>query len=171
MPDLAEHFVSDSRSFLTEFYMPRVERCVARLTNEQLWSRSNEASNSIGNLLLHMTGSTRYWAAEAIGGTPIVRVRQQEFDRRDPISSHALLAGLREAVSDADRRLAELAGEKLLETRNVNGRQLTVLWCVYHIIEHFAMHTGQILSMTKALVGEPLPADNAPTTGASKSNR
>ncbi|TMQ63203.1 MAG: DinB family protein [Candidatus Eisenbacteria bacterium] len=51
----------------------------------------------------------------------------------------------------------------------MNGRQLTVLWCVYHIIEHFAMHTGQILSMTKALVGEPL-SETAATRGGSKAS-
>src|SRR5436309_53558 len=169
MPDLSEHFLSDSRRFLTELYMPRVERCVVQLTNEQLWWRSNEASNSIGNLLLHLTGSTRYWAMEAIGGAPIGRVRQQEFDGRDPISTEELMARLREAVSDADRCMAGPTSDTLLETRNVNGRQLTVLWCVYHIIEHFAMHTGQILSMTKALVGEPL-SETAATRGGSKAS-
>ena len=31
---------------------------------------------------------------------------------------------------------------------------ITVLWCIYHVVEHFSMHTGQILSMTKALVSD-----------------
>ena len=157
MPDLALSFLTDSRTFLTQDYMPKIERCMAQLTDEQLWARSNEASNSIGNLILHLAGSSRYWAAEVIGGAPTGRIRQQEFDQRGPVPSGELLAELRAAVSEVDRRLAELSGKELLELRTAHGEQLTVLWCVYHIVEHFGMHTGQILSMTKALVGELRP--------------
>jgi len=158
MGDLSQQFLSDSRAFLTQDYLPKIERCVAQLTEEQIWSRSNSASNSVGNLLLHLAGSSRYWAVEVIGGNPTGRVRQTEFDQREPGSSERLLDDLRAAVSEVDDRLARLSGEKLLEVRATREEQLTVLWCVYHIVEHFSMHTGQILSMTKALVGELTPA-------------
>ena len=157
MSDLSQQFIGDSRTFLSQDYMPKIERCVAQLTDEQIWSRPNNASNSIGNLLLHLAGSSRYWAIEVIGGKPIGRVRQREFDERAPVSPDRLLADLRAAVSEVDHRLAELSAETLLETCPSHDEQPTVLWCVYHIVQHFAMHTGQILSMTKALVGE-LPA-------------
>jgi uncharacterized damage-inducible protein DinB len=157
MPDVSQQFLTDSRNFLTQDYMPKLERCLAQLTDEQVWTRANEASNSIGNLILHLAGSSRYWAVEVIGGAPIGRVRQQEFDRRGPVSSGELLAELRAAVREVDRRLAGLSSGDLLQTRVGHDEQLTVLWCVYHIVEHFAMHTGQILSMTKALAGD-LPA-------------
>ncbi len=158
MDDLSQRFLSDTRDFLTKDYLPKIERCVAQLTEEQIWSRSNGASNSIGNLMLHLAGSSRWWAAEIIGGKSTGRVRQSEFDERGPMSSERLLATLRAAVTEVDRRLAELPGETLLETRSVREEQFTVLWCVYHIVEHFSMHTGQILSMTKAMVGELTPA-------------
>lgn len=154
MSDLSQQFIGESRAFLSEDYMPKIERSVAQLTEEQIWSRTNDASNSIGNLLLHLAGSSRYWAIEVIGGTPIGRVRQREFDQRAGVSADRLLADLRTAVSEVDRRLAELSDRTLLETRTSHEEQVTVLWCVYHIVEHFAMHTGQILSMTKALIGE-----------------
>ncbi|TMQ65420.1 MAG: DUF664 domain-containing protein [Candidatus Eisenbacteria bacterium] len=158
MPDLSRQFISDSRAFLTEDYMPKIERCLAQLTPEQVWSRSNDPSNSIGNLLLHLTGSSRYWAVEVIGGEPIGRVRQAEFDRRGPVSPEKLMSDLRAAMSEVDRHLAGLSGEALLELRATRDEKLTVLWCVYHLVEHFSMHTGQILSMTKAFVGELRPA-------------
>jgi len=154
MSDLSKQFISDSRAFLTQDYMPKIERCLTQLTKEQVWSRSNDHSNSIGNLLLHLAGSSRYWAVEVIGGEPIGRVRQAEFDRREPASPEQLMSDLRAAVKEVDRKLAEIPGENLLEMRTTREEKLTVLWCVYHIVEHFAMHTGQILSMTKALVGE-----------------
>lgn len=154
MRDLSQQFISDSRAFLTQDYMPKIERCLDQLTEEQVWSRSNDASNSIGNLLVHLAGSSSYWAVEVIGGKPIGRNRQAEFDRRESIPPERLMADLRAVVSEVDRQLAGLTAETLLEVRATRDEKLTVLWCVYHLIEHFAMHTGQILSMTKALVGE-----------------
>lgn len=158
VPDLSKQFLSDSRAFLTRDYLPKIEQCVAQLTETQIWHRANDASNSVGNLVLHLAGSSRYWASEVIDREPTGRVRQREFDRREPLSSNDLLAELRAAVDEVDRRLGKLSGETLLETRTAREETITVLWCVYHLVEHFAMHTGQILSMTKALVGELTPA-------------
>jgi len=158
MADPSKQFISDSRAFLTEDYLPKIERCMAQLTPEQVWSRTNDPSNSIGNLLLHLAGSSRYWAVEVIGGKAIGRVRQAEFDRREPISPEKLMSDLRAAVGEVDRQLAGLSGEALLEVRAARDEKLTVLWCIYHIVEHFSMHTGQILSMTKVFVGEIQPA-------------
>ena len=158
MSDLARQFLDDSRAFLTQDYLPKIERCVAQLTEKQIWARENDASNSIGNLMLHLAGSSRYWAVEVIGGKSIGRVRQREFDQRAPISPEQLLADLRAAVSEVDREVAKLSANTLLEPRTSHEEKSTVLWCVYHIVEHFSMHTGQILTMTKALVGDLAPA-------------
>jgi uncharacterized damage-inducible protein DinB len=154
----ARQFLDESHAFLTKDYMPKIERCVAHLTDEQIWSRSNDASNSIGNLLLHLAGSSRYWAVEVIGGKPVGRIRRQEFEQRDPIPSARLLDQLRAAVREVEDQLAALPEESLLELRTSRDKSWTVLWCVYHIVEHFSMHTGQILSMAKAIVGELTPA-------------
>jgi len=158
MRDLSQQFISDSRAFLTLDYMPKIERCLTQLTEEQVWSRANGASNSIGNLLLHLAGSSRMWAIEVIGGKSIGRNRQAEFDRREAISPEQLMASLRAAMKEVDAALAEIPGDALVEVRSRGEEEMTVLWCVYHIVEHFSMHTGQILSMTKAMVGELAPA-------------
>jgi uncharacterized damage-inducible protein DinB len=161
MNEFARQFLDDSRAFLTRDYLPQIERCVAQLTEEQIWSRSNDASNSIGNLMRHLAGSSRYWAREVIGGTPTGRVRQREFDQRERIPNAKLLLDLRAAVDEVDHLLAELPDQMLLEIRTAGDERFTVLWCVYHIVEHFSTHTGQILTMTKALVGELAPVSGA----------
>lgn len=153
MADLAGMFVADSRRCLTHRYLPKVESSVRQLTDEQVWARANEGSNSIGNVLLHLAGSTRYWSEQVIGGVPIGRDRQREFDERGGITAHELLERLRASVAVADARLASLTEEELLERRATNDEEVTVFWAAYHLVEHFAMHTGQVLSMTKALVG------------------
>ena len=159
MGDVSQQFLEDSRAFLTQDYMPKIEHCVSQLTTEQVWFRNNDASNSIGNLLLHLAGSSRWWAIEIIGGKATGRVRQREFDQREPIPFASLLADLRTAVDEVDLQLAGLTGEKLLEMRTVHDEQHSVLWSVYHIVEHFAYHTGQIHSMAKAMVGELKPIE------------
>ncbi|HEX5111880.1 MAG TPA: DUF1572 family protein, partial [Saprospiraceae bacterium] len=35
--------------------------CLDKITNEQIWWRPNETSNSIGNLVLHLCGNVRQW--------------------------------------------------------------------------------------------------------------
>jgi uncharacterized damage-inducible protein DinB len=160
MVDVSQQFLEDSRAFLTRDYMPKIEHFVSQLTTDQVWHRDNDGSNSIGNLLLHLAGSSRWWAIEIIGGKPTGRVRQREFDPREPIPSDRLLADLQTAVNEVDLQLAGLTGEKLVEMRGVHDEQHTVLWCVYHIVEHFAYHTGQILSMAKAMVGELKPIED-----------
>ena len=91
MPTVTELFLAASRQTLSTWH-GRIEKCLRDLTPEQIWFRANDASNSIGNLLLHLAGSSRYWAVEVIGGQPVGRNRQQEFDRREPLSPDRLLA-------------------------------------------------------------------------------
>lgn len=154
MSDVSRTFLTDSRAFLTQDYMPKIERCIARLNEEQVWFRDDPASNSIGHLLLHLTGSTRFWAIEVIGGSSIGRVRQREFDPPATVPTDRLMADLRAVVTEVDELLAQMSASILLDERTIREERVTVLWCVYHIVEHFSMHTGQILSMTKALVGD-----------------
>jgi len=61
MTDVPQAFIAQSRRLLTESYLPRIEQCVEGLSDEQLWWRANSASNSIGNLCLHLNGNVRQW--------------------------------------------------------------------------------------------------------------
>jgi len=54
-------FLEFSRKKLFEHYWPRLRTCVESLSDEQVWWRPNEASNSIGNLILHLNGNVRQW--------------------------------------------------------------------------------------------------------------
>ena len=73
-------FIEECRSLLTTDYLPKIERCLEKLSDEAVWRRPNSESNSIGNILLHLSGNIRQWIASGIGGAADHRVRQQEFD-------------------------------------------------------------------------------------------
>jgi len=153
MTDVAEHFIARSRGFLSADYLPKIERCLEVLSDEDVWWRANEGSNSIGNLLLHLEGSTRAWIAGVAGGISSARDRQQEFDEREQIPRAELMSRLRRTLTEADGVLARLAVEVLPERRQARDEEVTVLFAVYHAVEHFSMHTGQIIMLAKMRAG------------------
>jgi uncharacterized damage-inducible protein DinB len=156
MREIAKHFIDKSRSYLLADYLPKIERCLEVLSDEDVWWRENEGSNSIGNLLLHLDGSTRTWIISVAGGSHSPRERQQEFDERERIPRAQLMARLKRTLTQADEALADLNEEELLEQRQSPWNEVTVLEAVYHAVEHFSMHTGQIIMLTKMRSAEKL---------------
>ena len=149
MTDTAKQFIAESRTFLTGDYLPKIERCLEALTDEDVWWRANEGSNSIGNLILHLEGSTRAWIVGVAGGVQTPRDRQKEFAQRDRIPRAELLARLKRTLDDVDDVLSRLDPAVLPERRPARDGEVSVLLAVYHAVEHFSMHTGQIIMLAK----------------------
>lgn len=147
--EVSKAFIDGSKAFLTEDFFPKIEACVERLTDEEIWWRPNEQSNSIGNLLLHLSGNVRQWIISGLGNEPDHRIRQQEFDERSQIPKQELIAKLKITVDEAGLVLSKLDPNILLENRKIQGKDISVMYAIYHVVEHFAMHTGQILTLTK----------------------
>jgi uncharacterized damage-inducible protein DinB len=148
---VSQAFIQQARKFLREEYLPKIERCLERLTDEQIWWRANSESNSIGNLLLHLSGNARQWIVCGLGEVVDDRVRQAEFDERRSIPRDDLLALLRGTVKAVDETLASFEPHRLLERFTIQGTESTALAAIFHVTEHFSMHTGQIILLTKAL--------------------
>ena len=170
MPDFAHSFLDRSRRYLTEDYLPRIRICVGRLGDEDLWWRARDTSNSIGNLVLHLAGNARQWIVGGVGGAPDTRRRQSEFDERGPIPREELLARLAAAVADADAVLARVTPAGLGERRLIQGREVTVLDAIYHVVEHFSMHTGQIILLAKMRAAEEIRFYDVTPDGVAKAN-
>jgi uncharacterized damage-inducible protein DinB len=174
----AKRFIACAREFLVQEYLPKIERCLERLTDKQIWWRPNEESNSIGNLVLHLCGNARQWIVSGVGGASDKRERDAEFAQREAIERGELLALLRTTLGEVDRVLENLAPDTLLERRAIQGSDVDVLEAVFHVTEHFSMHTGQIIMMTKMLTstdlsfydfenGEPVHRWHSGTSGSS----
>jgi uncharacterized damage-inducible protein DinB len=149
-------FLAQSRNFLSDQYLPKIERCLEELNDEQLWWRANETSNSIGNLLLHLSGNARQWIACGLGGESDQRERRSEFDERSMISKAKLLSRLKETLADVDAVLSEFDPNLLLKPHKIQGCDVTALEAIFHVVEHFSMHTGQIILLTKLLTESDL---------------
>lgn len=144
-------FVTAARGFLREEYLPKIERCLEGLSDEQIWWRPNEDSNSIGNLLLHLSGNARQWIVCGLGGHQDQRERQREFDERRTIPRADLVSRLKTTLWEVDETLAQFDESRLLETFSIQGTTVTALDAIFHVTEHFSMHTGQIILLTKML--------------------
>ena len=149
-------FLDFSRRRLVEEWWPRLRGCVESLTEEQIWWRPNEASNSIGNLILHLDGNVRQWLVSSFNSSEDMRNRPAEFGERQLIPRAALLAKLDATIQEASAALSRLTETDLLASFHIQGYTVSGLYAVYQVVEHFAMHYGQILFVTKLLRGENL---------------
>lgn len=132
----------------------RIEACLARLSEEQVWMRGDENSNSCGNLCLHLEGNVRQWILHGVGRAPDVRARDAEFAARGGEDKAELVRRLSGTVEEACRLLERLPPEQLTLTVRPQNYEVTALEAIYHVVEHFAQHTGQIIFAMKAMTGE-----------------
>lgn len=137
-------------------YVERIESCVMRLDDEQLWLRGGENSNAVGNLCIHLTGNVRQWILHGVGGQADSRDRDAEFAARGGAGREALLENLRATVEEACRIIEAQDDESLKRVVRPQNYEVRALEAIFHVVEHFAQHTGQIIFATKALVGEDL---------------
>ena len=147
--DIAWAFLDRSRRYLVREYPAKIQRCLDVLPAEALWRRDDASENSVGNLLLHLSGNVRQWIVSGVGGAPDDRRRGAEFDAREGGDASALMAGLLVTLREADEVLVSLDEQALGAARRIQGRDVSVLDAGYHVVEHFSMHTGQIILLTK----------------------
>jgi len=151
-----EIFLSRSRYWLTKEYPIKLRLCVNALPRSAVWARPNQSSNSIGNLIVHLTGNVTEWILGGIGGQSVSRYRAGEFAQTDGADGAKLLDNLEAVLSEADGILAGLTEKDLERSLVIQDRETTVLSAVYHVVEHFSMHTGQIIMLTKMMTASDL---------------
>ena len=154
--DVTALFLEFSRRKLLEHYWPRLRASVEILTDEQVWWRPNEASNSIGNLVLHLNGNVRQWLIDSFEGREDKRDRPAEFAAQDGITAAELLERLSATMDDAAGTLTRLTKNDLIKRYEIQGYNVSGLEAVYQVVEHFGMHYGQIAYISKALSGSDL---------------
>jgi len=148
-------FLAYSSSRLQQ-YSSHIEMCLIQLSDEQVWARGGENENSVGNLVLHLCGNMRQWIVAGVGGEADTRRRDDEFSRRGGLTSRDLTERLVTLVSQATAVMDGVSVQRLSERLVIQGYDVSVLDAIYHAVEHFAMHTGQIIFMTKMLTGKTL---------------
>jgi uncharacterized damage-inducible protein DinB len=154
--EIGKAFLLQARVHLNDDFMPKIARCLEELSEEDVWWRAHETNNSVGNLLLHLAGNVRQWIVSGIGGMPDGRQRSLEFSERNAIPTKIIWSTLQDAVREASQILESFPVGRLLETHRIQGFDNTALQAIFHVVEHFALHTGQIIYITKLREGRDL---------------
>jgi len=159
--ELAGMFVATSRQELIGQYWPQMRECVRLLSEDELWWRPNEASNSVGNLLMHLNGNLQQKIVAEFNGLEDHRDRPREFNSRGGATAGELLEKLGATMDEVGRVLDRLTPEDLAGAHDLNGKAMTGLGLIYHLVAHFVLHYGQIVYITKQLQGRELELKSA----------
>jgi len=146
---VSAEFIEASCVFLKTDFLPKLLHCLDAMTDDQIWWRPNEQSNSVGNLVLHLRGNLKQWIVVPLGGGKFRRDRNAEFTTREGVPKAQLIADIQAAVEEVNTVLKSFAANQLLVRYPVQTYQPSALQAIYHVVEHFSYHLGQILYIYK----------------------
>ena len=148
---ITELFAVEVRRRLVEESLPRIKKCLTRLSDEEIWRRPNDNTVSIGNLILHLNGNVKQWVISTLGGKEDNRVRQGEFDETGPIDRDKMISDLEETLAEVNQILKNLTTDQLTGSYMVQGFEENGVSILTHVTEHFSYHVGQITYSTKSM--------------------
>jgi len=146
--------------------LDRIQHCVGQLSDAQVWWRPQTAMNSIGNLMLHLTGNIRQWLIVGLGGGQDMRNRPAEFSERGPIPRSELLGKLEATVAEARAVLERQTARQLVESRPIQGASVSGLASIFNSVPHFRGHTQEIIHLTRTQLGDRYQSAWEPKTKA-----
>lgn len=151
MPDLRPVILDSLRARITRIFPAQVRAAVEMLSDEQLWWRPNETSNSVGNLVLHLAGSLNHYLNRNFGGLAYDRNREAEFAERRQIPRAELMAIFDEMVANAEKTFDGLTPERLEDPSPEPKMSDYVVQDLIGIAVHVSTHAGQIVWIAKML--------------------
>jgi uncharacterized damage-inducible protein DinB len=137
-----------------------LERAAADLSVDELWARPGGAA-SVGFHLKHIAGVTdrllTYARGETLSDEQFRALRAEGDPGEPPATATELLRATLAALDEAMAQLSRTSPTTLFDAREVGRARLptSVLGLLYHVGEHATRHTGQIITMTKVVRGEP----------------
>jgi hypothetical protein len=143
-------------SRIAKVFPAQIRVAVEPLTEEQIWWRPNESSNSIGNIVLHLTGSLNHFLNFKLGGIPYERNRAAEFAERRNIPKAELMKAFEDMVVNAEQTLSSLRPETLGSPSPVQELYRITFEDLIAIATHVANHAGQIVWIAKMFDGSAI---------------
>lgn len=152
MADLVQIIAEDLAAYY-EMVRERVHKWAGDLSAEQLWRKPYPYGNSVGHLILHLTGNLNYYIGARIAETGYVRDRDREFAEPKPVPKEELFATFDKTIAmvvDTIRRqkpadwLKEYSAEREPEAKERFNIFLRSAGHAYH-------HVGQIIYLANEL--------------------
>lgn len=151
--ELASVVLEGLRVRITKVFPAQIRECLDQLNDEQIWSRPNEQSNSVGNLVLHLTGSLNHYLNHLLGTLDFHRDRAREFAERQRIPKDELRKRFDDMVRTAEATFAAIPPGRMMEPSTAPEMNRYVVEDLLNIAVHVSTHTGQILWIAKSFRG------------------
>jgi uncharacterized damage-inducible protein DinB len=132
----------------------QIRQLAEPLTAEQLWRKPVPSGNSIGHLILHLTGNLNHFVGAQLGQTAYVRDREREFTERNPPDKVEALGRLDEAVALFGKVVRKLDSDRLVQL-HPDAQRGTVIQVLIHLVAHFALHRGQMSYLARLVASSP----------------
>jgi uncharacterized damage-inducible protein DinB len=134
---------------LTDHYTAnaaRVRELAAPLSEAEFWQKPFPFGNSVGHLVLHLTGNLNYYIGAQIANTGYVRNRPREFNDANPPSQAEALARFDQAVAMVVATLkTQTAQDWPAAYSGVGAHAETRLDMVMQCAAHMQHHIGQMI--------------------------
>jgi uncharacterized damage-inducible protein DinB len=136
-----------------EFVAEQLHKWVDPLSNEQFWRKPYPYGNSVGHLVLHLTGNLNYYIGAQVAETGYVRDRDREFTDKQPpskeVALHAFDSTIAMVVATIRRQSAADWGKPY--TANLEPEAADRFQIFVRCAGHAYHHVGQILYLTREL--------------------
>lgn len=148
--DPLQNVVVEAFSRRFEAFLDQARSLSAELSPDEFWTRPYAYGNSVGHLLLHITGNLNYYIGARIAGTGYVRNRPLEFSDASRRAPAAVLADLTDAVAMVVRTArAQTPAEWAATYSAVGTDEVHRFGMFLRCAHHFHHHLGQILYLVK----------------------
>lgn len=131
----------------------KINHCLDQLTTEDVWWTPRDGCNPVGVIIQHLMGNLGQWAISAMGGEPDVRDRPSEFHVVERVPKDELQAEFNGVLDRVREVYSRISVSDLLAPRRIQGFDTMALDAVYEAVCHLALHTGQVLFLTRLRLG------------------
>lgn len=136
---------------VTRVFPAQIRAAIAPLTDEQLWWRPNESSNSIANIVIHLTGSLNHFLNRNLGKVDFTRDRPAEFKERSERPKSEVLAAFDAMIATAEETFSKLTPAQLADPSPEPKLNANIFEDLLNIAVHISNHAGQIVWIAKML--------------------
>jgi uncharacterized damage-inducible protein DinB len=137
------------RSRMVDDYPTQIGECLAVMTEEDVWWRPDEKSNALGNIMLHLIGSNRFYIGYGVGARSIERDRAAEFSARGNAGRATIVNEWNDTVAMMREVFDSLDPTQMMERTDRTGKSTTIASILLHASHHTAAHMGQVVWITK----------------------
>ena len=148
-------FLTQSSKYIL-LNVPRIKICLDKISEDEAWWSPNSSTNSIANLIIHISGNIQQYIISGLGGKPDTRKRDKEFSTKGGMDTLTLLSLIDSTANEAADIIRNLNANTLEESFSLQGYRMTGLEAIIHVTEHFSYHTGQIALITKMIANQSL---------------